>query len=254
MVALTIVLQGCAAGIEKPTGSDIVTESDETPARKRAKIRLELAAGYYSNGQTKIALDEVKQSIAADPRMYEAHNLRGLIYMQLADYPLADESFKRALQINPTAASVQHNYGWMLCQQGRMPEAYANFAAAINNPQYLEKAKSWLAMGVCQKMAGLRDEALVSLTRAHELDPGNPVSSYNLASLQFLRGDFVRAQFQARRVNNSEFANSESLWLGVKIERAMGNRDSAAQLGAQLTKRFPSSKEAALFERGAFNE
>lgn len=247
-------LQGCASAPPISQGTDIATESDETPARKRAKIRFELAAGYYSNGQTRVALDEIKQSIAADPGMYEAHNLRGLIYMQLNDFSLADESFRRALQLSPQAASVQHNYGWMLCQQGRMPEAYSNFSAAISNPLYRERAKSWMALGVCQKTAGLRDEALVSLTRALELEPGNPVAGYNLAVLFIQRGDLSRAQTQIRRVNNSEFANSETLWLGVKIERRLGNRESAAQLGTQLTKRFPASKEASMLERGAFDE
>ena len=253
-IAVLGFLQGCSSAPSISQSTDIATDSDETPARKRAKIRLELAAGYYSNGQTRVALDEIKQSIAADPGIYEAHNLRGLIYMQLNDFGLADESFRRALQLSPQAAAVQHNYGWMLCQQGRMPEAFANFSAAINNPLYQERAKSWMALGVCQKIAGLRDEALVSLTRALELEPGNPVAGYNLALLFVLRGDLSRAQSQIRRVNNSEFANSETLWLGVRIERRLGNRDSAAQLGTQLAKRFPVSKEASLLERGAFDE
>ena len=83
---LALVLTGCASSAPTAApGSDLLTESDETVARKRARIRLELAVGYYNNGQTTIALDELKQSIAADPTLLEAHNLRGLIYMRLND-------------------------------------------------------------------------------------------------------------------------------------------------------------------------
>jgi type IV pilus assembly protein PilF len=255
LLAITALMQGCAGGPTQPASrADMLTDSDESPARKRAKIRLELAAGYYSNGQTTVALDELKQSISADPGLFEAHNLRGLIYMRLNDVPLAEESFRRALQINPQAASVQHNYAWMLCQQGRMQESYAQFQAAIANPNYGDRSKSWMAMGVCQSKAGARTEAIQSLTRALELEPSNPVAGYNLALLLMQRGELTRAQFQVRRINNGDYANAESLWLGIKIEQLLGNKDAMTQLGGQLRKRFPQSKEAGSFERGAYDE
>lgn len=250
----TLLLSGCASSAPAAPGSDLLTESDETVARKRARIRLELAVGYYNNGQTTIALDELKQSIAADPTLLEAHNLRGLIYMRLNDAALAEESFRKALQINPQASAVHHNLGWMLCQQGRMAEASRQFANAIAEPSYVDKAKSWMALGVCQAKAGQRVEAEASLQRAYELDAGNPVTGYNLALVLFQRGEYVRSQFYIRRINNGDLANAESLWLGIKVERALGNREAAAQLGAQLSKRFPQSKEVSLFERGAFDE
>ncbi|OYQ41282.1 type IV pilus biogenesis/stability protein PilW [Rhodoferax sp. TH121] len=253
--ALALIISGCASSSQPAApGSDLLTESDETLARKRARIRLELAVGYYNNGQTTIALDELKQSIAADPTLLEAHNLRGLIYMRLNDASLAEESFRKALQINPQASSVQHNFGWLLCQQGRMAESSRQFLAAISEPSYVDKAKSWMAMGVCQAKAGQRMEAEASLQRAYELDAGSPVTGYNLALVLFQRGEYVRAQFYIRRINNADLANAESLWLGIKVERALGNRDAVAQLGAQLSKRFPQSKEVGLFERGAFDE
>lgn len=252
---LVSVVAGCASSASPAApGSDLLTESDETLARKRARIRLELAVGYYNNGQTTIALDELKQSIAADPTLLEAHNLRGLIYMRLNDASLAEESFRKALQINPQASSVQHNLGWMLCQQGRMVESNRQFLAAIAEPSYVDKAKSWMTMGVCQAKAGQAAEAEASLQRAYELDASSPVTGYNLALVLFQRGEYVRSQFYIRRINNGDLANAESLWLGIKVEQRLGNRDAVAQLGAQLRKRFPQSKELGLFERGAFDE
>lgn len=233
---------------------DMVTDSDESDARKRARIRLELASGYFSNGQTNVALDELKQSISADPNLFEAHNLRGLIYMRLNDVPLAEESFKRALSLNPKAATVQHNYGWMLCQQSRLNESYQQFNLALANPMYGERAKTLMALGLCQIKGGQKADAENSLLRAYELDAGNPITGFNLATLALQRRDFVRAQFYVRRINNSELANAESLWLGIKIERQLGNRDGMAQLGGQLKKRFPQSTELAAYERSAFDE
>jgi type IV pilus assembly protein PilF len=90
--------------------------------------------------------------------------------------------------------------------------------------------------------------------QSFEYDAGNPVTSFNLASLLYQRGELVRARFYLRRLNNGDLANAETLWLGIKVERALDNREAVLQLSAQLTKRFPQARETAAFERGAFDE
>lgn len=250
-----VLLSSCATNATSGNmNTDRVTESDESDTHKRARLRLELAVAYFEKGQTTDALDHLKQSIAADPTLFEAYNMRGLIYMRLNDVPLAEESFRRALAISPKAASVQHNYGWLLCQQSRYSESQQLFSSALSNPSYGDKAKTWMAQGLCQIKSGQPADAEISLLHSYELDAGNPITAYNLSLLLYQRGEFVRAQFYVRRLNNSELANAESLWLGIKVERRMENRDAMAQLGAQLKKRYPQSRENLALERGAFNE
>lgn len=253
-----LVLAGCssapASGSGASAGQDVVTVSDEPDSRRRARIRLELATGYFSNGQVTVALDEVKQAIAIDPTYFDAYNLRGLVYQRLNSPALAEESFRKALALNSSAAAVQHNYGLFLCQQGRGNEGIALFKAAVANPVYADRSKSYMAMAGCELALGRRESAEANFMRSYELDPGNPVTGYNLSKLLFERGDYTRAQFYIRRLNNSALANSESLWLGIKVEQRMGNTDIMGQLGVQLRKRFPDSRELTWFDRGAFNE
>jgi type IV pilus assembly protein PilF len=234
--------------------SEIVTDSDEPEVRRRARIRLELAVGYFEQGQTTIALDELKQSLVTDPEYAEAYSLRGLIYMRLNDYRFAEESFKKAIVLNPQDSNVVHNLGWLMCLQARYSESYEFFFKALSNPRYGERAKTYRALGLCQLRAGLRGEAEASLLKSHEFDAANPVTLFNLATLMLQRGDFARAQFYVRRLNNSEMSNAESLWLGIKVERRMENRDAMLQLAGQLLKRFPQSNEAAAYQRGSFDE
>ena len=250
-------LQGCAtnAGV---SGGDpnagVVTPSDEPEARRRARIRLELAVSYFQNGQTAVALDEVKQALAVDPTYADAFNLRGLIYMRLNDLALAEDSFRRALGLRGGDADILHNYGWLLCQQQKYAEAEQQFARALANPIYAARSKTLMARGLCQSSAGQLAEAEQSLLKSYELDAANPVVGYHLASLLLRRSELTRSQFYIRRVNNGEFANSESLWLGIKVERALGDTVAMKQLGDQLRKRFPTSAELGAYERGAFNE
>lgn len=250
-------LAGCANQPMADTSTaaaNIVTPSDESEARRRARIRLELAVGYFEQGKTDIALDELKQVIAVDPTFADAYSLRGLIFMRLNDMRQAEESFKRAVSLNPRDANVHHNYGWLQCQLGRYDESFRSFDQAMANPLYTDRAKTLMALGLCQARAGRNEDAERSLARSYELDAGNPIVGYNLAGLLFRRGEFQRAQFYIRRLNNSDLANAETLWLGVKVERRMNDGDAMRQLGEQLRKRFPQSKERAAYERGAFDE
>jgi len=254
------VLVGCATTARErevnfADSGDLRTESDQTGADKRARVRVELAGAYFGRGQTAIALDEVKLALVAKPDMPEALNLRGLIYASLGELRLAEESFRRALQVAPRDGDVMHNYGWFLCQQRRFDEAEAQFRQALAQPQYLDTIRTYLGLGVCQARAGRMIEAEATLTRAYELDPSNPVTAYNLSDVLYRRGDNERVRFYMRRVNAlQEQSNAQTLWLAVRAEQRLGNTAGARQLGNQLRDRFPQSPEALLFEKGRFDD
>lgn len=254
LLSAALVLGGCAANGGSGGSSEIQTAFDETEERRRARIRMELAVGYFEQGQTTVALDELKHVIAADPTFSDAYNLRGLIYMRLNDVRQAEDSFKRAISLNARDGNSVHNLGWLYCQQRRFDEADKAFEQAITNPQYGDRAKTLMTQGLCLNRAGKRVEAEKSLARAYELDAGNPIIGYNLASLLYDRGELQRSQFLVRRLNNSQLANAETLWLGIKVERKLGDRVAMAQLSDQLKRRFPQSREVGRLDRGAFDE
>lgn len=257
VMAGVLHLTGCATpggAAAASTAADVVMPSEESDQRRRARVRLELASRYFEQGQTTVALEEVRLALATDPGFAEAFNLRGLVYMRLNDLALAEESFRQALRLDPREAGTAHNYGWLQCQQGRYAQAVVLFDQALASTVYTDKSKTWLARGMCLQRAGQLAEAEQSLSRSYELDPANPITGYNLAQLLFDRRDDERAQFYIRRINNSEYANAESLWLGIKVERRMNNRQSVEQLGRQLRNRFPQSREYLALERQAFDE
>ncbi len=258
LLLLATLLGACAGGAGQPGGGSLaepLTEFDEPENRKRARIRIELASGYFEQGQTTVALDEIKQALAADPNYAPAYNLRGLVYMQMSEPALAEASFNRAIQLNPRDADAMHNLGWMWCQQGRLAPSLEQFGRALAVTGYANTARTWMAQGVCQVRAGMNAEAEKSLTRAFELDASNPITMYNLARLLLQRGDALRAQFYVRRLNGSpDLVNAETLWLGVRVERRLGNAEGVRQLADQLRQRFPNSPEWARYLRGAFDE
>jgi type IV pilus assembly protein PilF len=215
---------------------------------------LELALGYLEQGQTNVALDEVKLAIAADPRSADAFSLRGLIYMRLNDFGLARDSFNRGMQINPRDGNILHNLGWLACQESRYAEALLSFDKALLSPSYGGQAKTNLAKGICLLRSGDTRQAESSFLRSFELDASNPITTFNLAKLLYQRNDLIRSQFYIRRLNSNDYVNAESLWLATKIEKKLGNTQGVLQLSDRLRKQFPTSREFGLYERGSFDE
>jgi len=240
-----------------PEATDPAATNPNDPGEiaRRTRVRLELASAYFAQGQTSTALDEVKLALQANPNSGEAYNLRGLIYQSQGDDRLAEENFRRALQLNPGDPNTMHNYGWFLCQRQRLAEAQVQFQQAIATPRYAGLARSLMTQGICYTRAGSLVEAERSLARAYELDPTNPVTAVNLSDVLYRQGKYERARFYITRVNSvPELSNAQTLWLAARIENKSGNTRAARDLGSQLRNRFPQSPEAESFESGRFND
>ncbi len=120
--ACALGLLAACAGTGSGSGSaELKTASDQTAVEKRANIRLQLAVGYYQQGKYDIALDEIKQAIAADPSYADAYGMRALIYTAMGQVPLADDNYRHALRLAPNNPELANNYGSFLCQTANRP-------------------------------------------------------------------------------------------------------------------------------------
>ena len=255
--AAAAALAGCGSTPPnlQPPAREQRQASDNADPERRAQLRLELAGMYFSRGQSATALDEVQQALSAKPNLPEAYGLRGLIYASMGDIPRSEDSFKRALDMSPRDPDTMHNFGWVLCQQQRYGEANGLFERALAQPQYREQQRTWLAQGVCHARAGRWGDAERTLSRSYELEPGNPVTAFNLSEVLLRRGELERARFYVARINAvPELSSAQSLWLAARIERRSGNVASVQSFGRQLLDRFPQSPEALQFEKGRFDE
>jgi type IV pilus assembly protein PilF len=259
---LAVGLAGCVTTGAPPKSlyhanndDDIKTASDQTNADRLYNTRMELAQAYLGRNQPSDALDQVKQALQAKPDMPAAYGLRGLIYGALGDNEKADESFHRAMQLAPHDGDLMHNYGWYLCQQRRFDDADTQFKRAVAEPTYRQASRTMLVEGICQARAGKGQDAERTLSRAYELDAANPTIAVNLSEVLYRNGEYERARFYIRRVNNrQELASAQTLWLAARIEHKLGQAEQAKAMGAQLRDRFPDSPEASLYEKGKFDD
>ena len=249
------LLSACAGSGGGAT-QELKTASDQTAAEKRGQIRLQLAIGYYQQQKYAIALDEVKQAIAADPDVADAYGVRALIYVAMGEARLADENYRHALRLAPRNPDFANNYGMFLCDAGARPdEAMGYFESALKNPAYASPAKAMVNAGNCSLKLKKFDAAERYLLDALRYDPDLPTISVGLARVYFERRDYNRAGFFINRLTETaklDALSADVLWLAIRVKRMLGDRTMEASLAAQLRKRYPGSPEYAAFERGAF--
>ena len=255
LIALLGMLLGACAGTgPNPPADDLRNSSDLSELQRRAQIRLQLAVGYYGQGQLATALDEIKQSLQIDPNFADAHSVRALIHMDMGDAQLAEESFQRAMKLAPGNPDFANNYGWFLCENGRERDSLAYFDTALKSRAYTSPAKALNNAGVCSMRLGDMAAAERYFNQAFQADPGNADASLNLSRLYYRSGDYQRARFYVSRMLRADNAGAAALWMAVKVERKLGDQDAASSLSNQLRRRFPDSREYAALSRGAYDE
>lgn len=260
---VAIALAGCGgprtdSGGSGGAGPELRTSSDQTDGQNRATIRLQLAVGYYEQRQLQVALDEVKQALAADPDLADAYGVRGLIYMDLGEIRLAEENFLRAIRLAPNNPDLTNNYGWFLCQNGRAAESIAHFEATLKNPSYQSPAKALHNAGVCSLRMDKKAEAERYFLQAFRFDPANRSVSANLARMFYQSRDYERAQFYlsllTKDAKKNEALEADVLWLALKVGRKLGDRAGESSLAENLRRHHGGSAEYSAYKRGAFDE
>jgi type IV pilus assembly protein PilF len=254
--ALLLAMLSACAGNGGGPSEELKTASDQTAAEKRAQIRLQLAVGYFQEQKYAIALDEVKQAIAADPDYADAYGVRALVYSAMGEVRLADENYRHALRLAPGNPDFANNYGLFLCDAGGKPqEALGWFDRALKNPAYASPAKAMVNAGNCSLKLKHVDAAERYLLDALRYDPELPATQAGLARVYFERRDYTRAGFFINRLTETaklDTLSADVLWLAIRVKRMLGDRAMEASLAAQLRKRFPGSPEYAAFESGAY--
>ena len=248
------LLGGCAAPGSSANYASAPAGTAPAKSEKSARIRLELAEGYYQRGQPQVALGEVQQALAEDPGYVPAYTMQALIHMSLGESDQAETSFRKALSLAPDNPDTLHNYGWFLCSNKRYKESFEMFRRALAVQGYRNAQRTDLAYGVCQYRAGDLAGAEKTLTAGFALDPANPALSTNLAMVQYLRHEYPKALFYIRRVNAAPGANAQTLWLGVLIARKANDATDSAAWSQELISKFPDSVEAIAAQQGRYDD
>jgi type IV pilus assembly protein PilF len=240
---LVLWLSACAT--RQPSSG----EFGESKITARARAHTDLGAAYFQQNKLEIALNEFTHATQIDPNYGQAYNGLGLVHAALGEDAKADASFKKAIQVQPTSSESRNNYGSFLCGRKRYDESIVQFLEAVKNPLYSTPNLAYANAGICSSRKGDAKMAEAYLNKALQLDPLTHSAAQALAEIQFKRGDVKTAQ---KTLQNAlvYYPGPETLWLGIKIARIMGDKDGEASYALQLRRQYPDSEQTRMLVSG----
>ena len=248
--AFAITLAGCVSQTAVET-RQVTGPSGDANNRRRAEVHTSLAGEYYQRGAFAVALTETRAALVDDPTYAPAHNMQGLVYMQLREDGPAREAFARSLALDPNNGDVLNNYGWFLCLHGDAPRGLELLQRAGADTRYATPEKAFLSAGLCMRRLGRNTEAEDYLRRAVLIRPDLIGALFNLAAIAFERGAYKDAEVYMVRYTRLTRPSLEGLILGVKIARATGDKITEESYLQQLRRLHPDDPQARALLEGA---
>jgi len=214
------------------------------PQPERASdINLELAIDYYRKGSLAQAKEKIDRAIDQNPRNAKAQALAGLLYDRLGEEKKADSYFERALSIDGKDPEILNNYATFLCQKKRFERGEKLALQAAADPLYKAPEMSFTNAGNCARGSGDMEGAEENYRRALAVQPRYGEALYQMADLKFRMKNYLQARAFLERYVETRRTNASSLWLGFRIERALGNTAGVKTYSQRLKSEYPQSAE-----------
>lgn len=238
VLLLLVLAAGCASSSESRYQSS---------PREASRVNAELGANYLQSGQLERANSKLRKALEQDSENVDAHTAFALLSMRLDKPDEAREHFEIALDLDPESPRIHNNYGTFLCGEDAHDKGIEQFLKAAENRLYDTPAYAYANAGRCARAADRDDDAREYFRQALELNPRLPTALIESSKLALEAGQPDRAVEYFSRYNEVAQSGPETLWLGVRIERALGDREGAEEYGVQLLRRFRDSEEAQQF-------
>ena len=154
----------------------------------------ELVAAYYNranartrSGDFEAALNDYDRALELQPFDADALNNRGMLHLYRANYADAVRDFNAALGIDPSDTTVIVNRGLARLHSGDAANALQDFREAVAVDG--QDAAAHYGASQASAVLGNHDEAIRSVARALDLNPGYAREAAGDPSLASLQGD-----------------------------------------------------------------
>lgn len=234
VAALELGVAGCSTAPE---------QVGERNLRTAAEANVQLGVGYLQQGKYDLALAKLEKALEQDSSLPSAHNVIAVLYERLNQPDLVERHYRRALSLAPDDAGTHNNYGRFLCMQNRLREADKQFLIALKNPLYQTPEVAHTNAGICALRVPDKAKAEGHFRSALKANPRYREALIEMAKLTLEQENYLPARAYLQRYLEVGPKSAESLWLGVRIERKLGNRSAAASYALLLKSNFPDAEE-----------
>lgn len=237
LLSAMALLAGCAGSPER----------DTTDFKKAAQLNAELGLNYMVQGKNEMAMDKLLKAIEYDSRSVEAHHYIAELYRRLDRRDKAADHFRRAADLAPDDSAIQNNYGVFLCAEKRYDEGAKRLLKAVENPVWPGRDQAYENLGQCQQDKGDMVKAEHYYREALKVNVNLPKSLLAMAGISLQQGNHISARAFLQRYAAVAQHTPRSLWLGIQIERVLGDRNALSSYGMSLRNNFPTAEETQLY-------
>jgi type IV pilus assembly protein PilF len=211
--------------------------------KQAATYNVQLAMAYLSKGDLALAREKIEKALKQDPTNVDAHRAAALLYDRLGDNNRADKEYSTVLRLKPGDPEALNNYGVYLCRHERIDEGEKLFLKAARDPVYKTPESAYTNAGLCMRGAKRYDEAIKYFETALTAKPRYGDALYQMADVNFEQKRLPEAQLYVQRYIQNVGASAEILWLGVRVERALGNPHIADSYAKRLKAEYPATEQ-----------
>jgi tetratricopeptide (TPR) repeat protein len=156
-----------------------------------------IAYALMSQGNRReAALKHLDAALAANPGYPTAHQLEGVLLLEMGRAPEAEAHLRRAIELEPDRALTYGHLAGLLAGKGEIDEATALYRKSVALDPFDAEAQGNLA-GLLAT-AGLCDEAIAHIERALALKPDVPQLRLNRALILGNCGRYAEAEAELR--------------------------------------------------------
>jgi len=164
-----------------PTANDASPQTRPIGGAPDARDALARAAMLFRAGDLDACEAILRDTVAADPREADAHNMLGFVYEASNRSAAAIAAFRRAMALRPDAPALHNNIAAVLARRGQLDEALAAYDSALRLDPTLPMIHFNRA-AVLQRL-GRGFEAILGYDRALALKPDFHDAAARMAAL-----------------------------------------------------------------------
>lgn len=233
-----VVLAGCAS---QP-------ELEGVDTQKAAEANAQLGLRYMQQGNYEVALKKLQKALNFDDSYGPAHHYLAELYRRLDKVEEADKHYRDAIYYSDDEDfSLYNNYGVFLCSHDRHKEGEKQFLKVLENPVYPRRDQVYENLGLCAERIPNAERAEEYLRNALRINPRLPKSLLAMARLSFDKGEYLSSRAYLQRHLELARHTPESLWLGIRTERLLGDNNAVSSYGLLLKSNFPNAPETQLY-------
>jgi len=179
LILLSFFILNCA-GIGKKTKR----ENNRELADQKA-----LAVASLKRTNYKQSVEEIAMAEEIDDTDPEVYLIKGLIYFSIEDYAVAEDSYKKAIELDPNYSEAHNNICVLYLKRKRYDDAIKHCLIAAEDRLYKTRFKAYTTAGVAYFNKGDREKAEELYAKSLKI---NPVYVYTLIEYGKLYSSYGR--------------------------------------------------------------